>query len=702
MPPRGAAIPPELVASKLTRAAADDPGIGLAKPSGSDAAIAERWLGERRVHLDVSNEDDTSTIARLCNIAGAIGALSGRPSLFVGVIGSAPFAARLAEWASVVLPVLDQSERETSIGRALQQLENRNLEGLEALLGIPQIAVIFGSPPGLSDTSAWEILEGTGADTTVVLGYASRNQQQRPGWTPDRIEEEGTMQDTLEALGRYPDTLALLAILDSPANLGSLAAITGERSTEVADTGFTITMPSGVILTAGARSAIRDRLPDSAIIEAHQRAFEARRRYPPLIESDDIFAAVRDLVGAHAIELRAFVNALVAKWSTTWTEADWLKLAHALEPARNEWRGLEPRILLKIASVLVTRQTLRQAKLWLDELETVDPELDAWRQSLLSEIAKADGTPRSQNQMWKYALGSIDRLEAAISADPADRRLYAHAREMRGNLARLELYFNHDAMKAREILAGILDDLAGESEKDVAALLVATLRNLAECLFEFEPYRSKAEHHHEARKHLIRAAQVARHHELVALEAEALYSTAKLDEFEGDVAAARDHLSATVERARPAGHAVCLRIAEMRLFWLNVHYGDEVFDHALFMARLRKLEFLESHAWARRYAAQSRLWGAHELDRAGDNAGIRRLLDRNVASFGPLQALSSNADRRLVALSHAGLANTEAAQAGGDARNQESWKRFRTLDWAPAWIENYGADDPFEIWRGDA
>jgi hypothetical protein len=77
-----------------------------------------------------------------------------------------------------------------------------------------------------------------------------------------------------------------------------------------------------------------------------------------------------------------------------------------------------------------------------------------------------------------------------------------------------------------------------------------------------------------------------------------------------------------------------------------VHHEDGAFDFALFTARLRKLEVLESHAWAKRYAAQSRLWAARELDRSGDQAGMRVLLDRNIISFGPLQHLVSNSDRR--------------------------------------------------------
>jgi hypothetical protein len=62
---------------------------------------------------------------------------------------------------------------------------NRNLEGLESLLGIPGMAMIFSSPPAASDTTAWALLEGPGTDTTVVIGYTSVNQEHRPGWTAE-------------------------------------------------------------------------------------------------------------------------------------------------------------------------------------------------------------------------------------------------------------------------------------------------------------------------------------------------------------------------------------------------------------------------------------------------------------------------------------------------------------------------------------
>lgn len=691
--PRAADIPPQLIAAKLTRMAADDPGIGLGPPNDDVAQTAGRWARDRRVRVDVAGTDEPSLAALFAKITGTIAALSPRPTLFVRVKESGPFVFRLAEWAGSMLPALDGLERETVIGRALRQLSSRDLDGLEALLGIPDMALIVSSPPSASDTAAWAILEEAGADVTLVIGYASVNQEQRPLWTLDRVDTEATMQIARNALGRYPATLALLAALDGPAKREALAQITGEASEEMAAE-LTIDMPSGVVLAPGARDIVRSTLSASEMAGAHQRAFEARQSVPALIESDDLFAPVRDLAGAGAIELVDFVNALAARLAGDWGAAEWLRLGRALEAARDRWDAIDPRILLEIASALVERQTLRQALPWLDAVQTDSPLLNATRLSLLSEIAKAEGTPQSQQRMWRYARDALVRIEEAMAQSPADPQLRARARDMKSNIARLDLYFNHDAEAARATFATVLDELDLANEAVVASSLVATLRNFAECLFEFEPFRSSDVNRAEARRHLLRAVDIARRHGLDALGAETAYSMAKLDEIENDWAAARDHLTGTIELARSAGHAVCQRIAEMRLFRLAVKREDASFDQALFAARLRKLEFLESHVWAKRYAAQSRLWAARELEYAGDFSGMRRQLVRNIESFEPLAQVASDSDRQLVALSFAGLASVE----GGSSL--ESWTRFRELSWAAAWIENHNSHDPSAYWRG--
>ena len=205
------------------------------------------------------------------------------------------------------MPALDRAEQETLLGSALQKLMQQNLEGLETLLSVPGMAVVFGGPPAAADATAWNLLETAPDGSTVVVGYPSANHERRDNWTSDRVAMEGEM-GVLAALESYRETLAMLAVCDGPTNLAALADVTGERSQEVEATGLTIAMPSGVVLGAGARDAIRSQLGDEVLKAAHRRVFEARQ--VGLIESDDIFARVRNLVGADAAELTEFVNTL--------------------------------------------------------------------------------------------------------------------------------------------------------------------------------------------------------------------------------------------------------------------------------------------------------------------------------------------------------------------------------------------------------
>jgi hypothetical protein len=594
--------------------------------------------------------------------------------------------------------VLDAAEQMTSIGRALSQLEQSNLEGLETLLGLPGLALILTSPPGVSDATAWALLEGAGPDSLVVLNYASFNQASRPGWQLEQLGAESDSERALEALERCPDTMALMSVLDGPVSVEALASITGEPSADVTTAGVTLLMPSGVVLTASARTVVRARVGADSIERAHGRAFEARQAVPALIESDDKFAVVRHLVGAGARELFSFVRAMAERSSSDWSDGDWLRLAHSLEPAKDKWDGLAASIRLGIASALVIRQSGAQAELWLDEVATEGHLQEAWRQHLLSEIFKAKGTVASRERMWKHSRDALRCAEEGRERNPTDRRFILAIRELRQNTARLELYFNHAAESARSIFASILDELADEPEVEIAALRVATLRNLAECLFEFAPFSSQPGARHDARSHLLRAIEVAQKHELDALAAEVLYTTAKLDEVELDWAAARDHLSQAVEKGRSANHAVCLRIAEMRLYWLGVRHEGQVHDQALFLARLRRLEFLEAHAWARRYAAQSRIWAARQLEQGHRGAEMQSVLERNIAAFDQSGRISSDADLRLVALSYAGLASYEIAAGGGTTQHQDGWRQFKAAAADRGW-RDAGTDDPSAYWK---
>src|SRR5262249_42315603 len=161
---------------------------------------------------------------------------------------------------------------------------------------------------------------------------------------------------------------------------------------------------------------------------------------------------------------------------------------------------------------------------------------------------------------------------------------------------------------------------------------------------------------------------------------EIAYSQAKLAETQSQssIANALIRLDACKKLALEGGHFVCYRIADMRRYWLSVRRNGEPFDYSAFRARQSPLDFLGWHAWAGRYAGQSRLWAAHQLGIMGDTARSKALLQHNLDAFEGRPDIATSSDRRFVGLSRAGLAVVDSADA---------WQDFLKLEWSDAWLK---------------
>jgi hypothetical protein len=193
------------------------------------------------------------------------------------------------------------------------------------------------------------------------------------------------------------------------------------------------------------------------------------------------------------------------------------------------------------------------------------------------------------------------------------------------------------------------------------------------------------------------ALDIAAGHGLTYAGAEIAYSQAKLAEAQSHIDNALIRLDACKNFALKGAHSVCYRIADMRRYWLNVRRNGEPFDDSAFRARQSPLDYLAWHAWAARYAAQSRLWAAYRLDKEGDAARAKELLRRNLEAFEGRPDLAASSDRRFVALSRAGLAVVEHGEAGAHA-----WLDFLKLKWSGEWLEPLPSREPAVIWAGCA
>jgi hypothetical protein len=311
---------------------------------------------------------------------------------------------------------------------------------------------------------------------------------------------------------------------------------------------------------------------------------------------------------------------------------------------------------------------------------------------MLSEAWKAEGGEDAKKRMWDTLRAAL----AACDAAPQDRQVQAARREYEMSLARLELYFNHDAVVARATFERLIAVWWTElpERPGVARPLAAAMRNLAECLFEFEPFAGRSDSWVTAEELLVRALDLAERHDLSGVDAEIAYSIAKLLQVRTDGGGrsreAVAYLSRCAKLAKAARYHVLVRIAELRLFRVQVELGDRQLDAAVFQALVQPLDYLGWHAWAVRYAGQARLWAARRLADVPDVAGAIGLLRRNVLALAGRVGQSGASDRGNVARTYAGMAVLDPVG--------RAWAEFQKLEWAPSWLVEHGVPSPESIW----
>jgi hypothetical protein len=372
-------------------------------------------------------------------------------------------------------------------------MESGDIEGLQQLLHLPGVFVVFLDPPGLSasDEVIWEQLEAATGATVVVCHDPTVEINAIEGWSLDQLGTEADVNlDTL--FGRVPRSLGLLSVLDRPISLGVVAAVTGEDETALEHAPFLMDAPAtGVVLSVHARESLMERLGEEGVREAHELYLQARQHTPALISAMDDMEDVRHLIGARRWpETAIAVNQLAAAKYREWTAADWLQLGRLLERAAPAHDAIDCRVRLEIAHQLVLRQDLQIARVWLDKIDC-DSAVDAARRAaLLSEVFKADPAPQSRKEMWKLALRAIDLCRSVGSNRVDSDRARSDLRHYEQSFARLRLYFKHEACAARSEFERLMSEIEPQVQHDrrAAEAYVAAARNLAECLFEFEPF----------------------------------------------------------------------------------------------------------------------------------------------------------------------------------------------------------------------
>lgn len=692
---------------RLLRQDSQDPTLGLQVPPPWALEQAEFWRRQPRIRLVLpraAGPDSKQAITQVATILAAVRRLSGATVLFIVPPDTGPYSKRLSQWAAALLSALPPSQTGGPVAQALRRLADHDLEGLNQLLHLPEFLVVFLQAPGLTpaDRAVWhEIASAPPATRVVVCESADEQNEASQNWSTVRLGQEMRLPSVERLLRLQPRTAGLLAVLTKPVHLPVLAQVTGEPQLEDAADILVPASASGFFLADDAREHLRTLLGPERLQQAHEAYVVARFERDVHFALDDPFTDLFHLCGAGRLrEVARSVSELAEFNGGLWQEADWIRLADTLDTDARTLRDIDPEVSLYIAALFVRRQELQRAAGWLDLMaRTATPVQHARRALLQSEVWKSQPGSGAKTAMWNEARSALALASSVPPVSPDAARAAEVAREARLQIARLQLYFNHNALTARvifeQIIAESLD--AAQTNPTVARVLIAAQRNLGECLFEFAPFADQPLLQQLARDTLLQALGRARALGELQLAADVAYSLAKLDETQRDYGAALRQLELCAALALESKYYLALRLAELRQFWIGVQRLERPFEWLSFRARQNPIDYLSWHAWARRYGAQSRLWAAARLAPAERTPEAVQLLQDNLATLGERYDMESNSDRNTLTRTYAGLAVLQS--------DSPHWTHFLQLPWAEDWLQTLATPThpeptPASLWQG--
>jgi len=271
-----------VISVRLLRRAAADPALGLDVTPDWAREFAERWKKDRRVRLPRQRrEPDTEFTAQISAVLSTAAGRFGSTVLLVDLPSGRSFAMRLASWAEKMSAQLSPALHDSEVAAALRVLGSGDVEGLQQLLQLPDVFVVFGDIPGLSasDEVIWEQLR-TAANATIVICHDPTVEvDAMSDWSPDQLGTEADLAGLDVLFDRVAQSLGLLAIIGRPVSLTALAGITGEDLGSLAKSPALIDAPAtGVVLAAYALDFVVGRLGESGLRTAHETYLQARRQ----------------------------------------------------------------------------------------------------------------------------------------------------------------------------------------------------------------------------------------------------------------------------------------------------------------------------------------------------------------------------------------------------------------------------------------
>ncbi|MGO7837208.1 hypothetical protein [Rhizobium johnstonii] len=671
------AFPASWVALPLIATGNEFPEFAAGGADVDDAAtsLAQTWAAPGRFFVSTGDGgetiEDAAVRARLVGVAATIRKRTGRPVVPVFLRAGTTFDQRLGNWAGDAHGYLDPRFHDRELAMAIASIAAERLNGLSRLLAIPQVVVIFSEPPDRS--AGWDVLANTPTGSSVVV-LGRFPSAETSGWTLDTLMFHTNSRELSDVIMEQPLGCAILGVIERPIALREVERITGS-STGALDRldPLLVRVGSRRVLAETVRKTLREQVDKNVVVEARERCI--RFLSENSVEHDfdaTVEVCNQQLALSRTAAAAEAVNAAWAVCGGFWSNQQRLRLFNLAAASAKLCDALQDDLLLALAQAAVTAQDTQVARLVLEAFRPRTATHKARRHAMLAECLKADaGRPAAVAGMWRHANDALASAEAAVAA--GEDMTATDVLAFRHDLARLEQYFRHDYQGALELYEGIRDLLRAQITNDsgFAHLFAAASRNAAECLLDpaqrpLDPaIREQAE---DLAEEGLGAASVF---SLEQVEAELLYTRARIAEAAGDDLAAAGLLAQLASGPRARSYPLLAAIANDRLAWNEQRQARRVFSWEDLQGRLRTLDLFD-HSWAARVAIKTRLRAARLLYNRGSELDLeraRQLLEDNHGELKRLTHLSGDEDAQNAAATFSGL---EVLSTG----TRQTWQEF--------------------------
>ena len=227
-----------------------------AQVTAQAVAQVRSWIGAAGVNVQADVESEATTLA-LARIADAAAQVLGLTPVFIRLKGK-DWPAALEDWAKSVLSWAEPEQLKSGLGRTLEILQRDAYRGLESLLGLERVLIVFvdSGQGAISSELASAVARGPGRHVVLVTA-TGLDTLELSDWINDRMQTEPAEEDVLRReFERDPNPLVGLAVLDLPLSDRELSGIGFNRERFPKGMAFLFESQAGPVLAASARRQI--------------------------------------------------------------------------------------------------------------------------------------------------------------------------------------------------------------------------------------------------------------------------------------------------------------------------------------------------------------------------------------------------------------------------------------------------------------